>query len=235
MTIDLIASVALTVGATIMIVTLALGFGTTLHQRMRLAMILTTWFAVVVTIAATRVLYFESGPLAVPGFGLAVALPIILLVVVALRSAPLRARLDTIPLPLLIGVHAVRVEGVFFVLLYLQNRLPAPFAPTAGWGDIVVGLTALPVAWLVARGAALAKPIALVWNIAGSADLIAAVSLGVMSSPGQLRMIFGDVSSAIMPTLPWLLIPGFVVPLLFATHLAIFYRLRSEMLQIRAA
>jgi hypothetical protein len=30
-----------------------------------------------------------------------------------------------------------------------------------------------------------------------------------------------------MATLPWLLIPGFLVPLLFAVHIGIFIRLRN--------
>jgi hypothetical protein len=30
-----------------------------------------------------------------------------------------------------------------------------------------------------------------------------------------------------MTTLPWLLIPGFLVPLLASTHLAVFYRLNT--------
>ena len=68
-----------------------------------------------------------------------------------------------IPLPALVAAHAVRVLGIFFLILHAQGRLPAPFAPTAGWGDIVIGATALPVAWLVAaRGGGLA---------AGDADL----------------------------------------------------------------
>jgi hypothetical protein len=103
--------------------------------------------------------------------------------------------------------------------------LPAPFAPVAGWGDIFVGATAFPVAWLAYRQRTSARPILWIWNIIGLADLIAAVGLGVISSPGPARLIFAEPSSAIMTTLPWLLIPGFLVPLLIAVHIAIFIRL----------
>ena len=50
----------------------------------------------------------------------------------------------------LIGLHAVRLLDVFFVLLFSADRLPAPLAPTAGWGDVLIGVTALPVAYLAA-------------------------------------------------------------------------------------
>jgi hypothetical protein len=110
---------------------------------------------------------------------------------------------------LLVGVHTVRLLGITFVILYAANRLPAPFAPVAGWGDIFVGATALPVAWLAYRRPANSRPIIWIWNLIGLVDLIAAVGLGVISSPGPQRLIFAEPSSAIMATLPWLLIPGF--------------------------
>jgi hypothetical protein len=37
-----------------------------------------------------------------------------------------------------------------------------------------------------------------------------------------------EPSTAIITTLPWLLIPGFMVPLLFAVHIAIFARLAAS-------
>ena len=66
------------------------------------------------------------------------------------------------------------------------------------------------------------------WNLFGLADLIAAVTLGVLSSPGPLRRIFAEPGAGLMTSLPWLLIPGFLVPLLITVHLAIFYRLARQ-------
>ncbi len=129
------------------------------------------------------------------------------------------------PLWLLVGMHAVRVLGISFIILYAAGRLPASFAPVAGWGDIFVGATAIPVAWLVYRATTNVRSIVWTWNVIGFADLIAAVTLGAISSPGPLRLIFAEPSSGIMITLPWLLIPGFLVPLLITIHIAIFVRL----------
>ena len=52
--------------------------------------------------------------------------------------------------------------------------------------------------------------------------------LGATSSPGPARLFFGEPSAAIMTTLPWLLIPGFLVPLLFAVHIGIHVRLTAN-------
>jgi hypothetical protein len=225
MKLDLLAAMELTLSAAIVVSALAIGFGDTAVRRIRLGAGLGAWFVVVVALAATEAFHYQ-GRIGVSGLGLAVVLPIVILSATVLRSAALRQALNTIPLSLLIGVNVVRVLGVMFVLLYLGGRLPAPFAPAAGWGDIIVGVTAMPVAWLAHRRGRDARPAILVWNIFGMADLIAAIGLGIVSSPGPLHLIAPEPGSAIMATLPWMLIPAFLVPLLASTHLAVFYRLR---------
>lgn len=57
-------------------------------------------------------------------------------------------------------------------MLFALHRLPAPFAPIAGCGDILVGVTALPVAWLATNRAAASRPLLLLWNAVGLADLV---------------------------------------------------------------
>jgi len=227
MNIDLLSSIELTVSAAIVIAALSIGFGSNTANRIRVAAWLSGWFILVVILAATRALYYEHG-LGTPGLGLAVALPIAILCVTVARIKSLREGFYRAPLWLLIGVHTVRLLGISFIVLYAVGRLPAPFAPVAGWGDIFVGATAPMVAWLAYRRSTNAQTIVWIWNIIGIVDLIAAVGLGVMSSPGPLRLIFAEPSSAIMTTLPWLLIPGFLVPLLMSVHIAIFLRLVKD-------
>ena len=227
MNIDLLSSIELTASAAIVIAALSITFGSDAATRIRLAAWLSAWFVVVVILAATRALYYEHG-LGTPGLGLAVALPIAILCVAVARIKSLREGFHWAPLWLLIGVHTIRLLGISFIVLHAVGRLPAPFAPVAGWGDIFVGATAPLVAWLVHRQGANARPIVWIWNIIGIVDLIAAVGLGVMSSPGPARLILAEPSSAIMTTLPWLLIPGFLVPLLMSVHIAIFVGLVKD-------
>ncbi|SRR5712692_4906112 len=224
MNIDLVGAIELTASAAIVITALSIGFGSDTLARIRLAAALGGWFVVVVILAATRALYYKHG-LGPPGLGIAVALPIAILCITVARTKSSRENFRRVPLWLLVGVHIVRVLGISFIILYAANRLPAPFAPVAGWGDIFVGATAVPVAWLAYRWTPNSRPIIWIWNVIGIADLFAAIGLGTMSSPGPVRLIFAEPSSAIMTTLPWLLIPGFIVPILFAVHIGIFVRL----------
>jgi hypothetical protein len=224
MELDLLASIEMTVCAAIAVAVLAIGFGKDVLARVRIATGLAVWFVLVTVMAATEVLHYQHG-FGVPGLGVAIILPIVILSIRVLRSPSLFQALHAIPLSMLVGVNVIRIFGVMFLILYAAGRLPAPFAPVAGWGDVLIGLTAVPVAWLAYKKGAGAHSTVMIWNTLGLVDLIAAVGLGATSSPGPLRLIFAEPGAGIMTTLPWLLIPGFLVPLLASTHLAVFYRL----------
>jgi hypothetical protein len=223
---DLLSAIELTASAAIVVAALTSAFGKDRAGRIRIAAWLGAWFALVVILGATRALHYEHG-IGTAGLGLAVVLPIVVLCLVVSRLESLREAFRRVSLPLLISVQTVRVLGVSFVLLYAGGRLPAPFAPAAGWGDIFVGASAPMVAWVVHRRLTNWRPILWTWNVIGALDLIDAVFLGATSSPGPARLFFGEPSAAMMTTLPWLLIPGFMVPLLFAVHIGIFARLAA--------
>jgi hypothetical protein len=228
---DLVGAVELTAGAAIVVAVFAIAFGRDALSRVRLAAALSAWFVVVVALAATEVLHYERGT-GTPFVGLAVALPIVVLSLSLFGLPSLRERVKRVPLWPLVAVQAVRVLGVSFVLLHADGRLPAPFAPVAGWGDIAVGAAAIPVAWMVANRVPGWRGWLLVWNFLGLADLATAVTLGVLSSPGPLWVLTAEPGTGIMSTLPWFLIPGFLVPLLATIHIVIFYRIvRGEQVE----
>ena len=93
-----------------------------------------------------------------------------------------RAAMLSIPMPLMIGLNAGRIFAVLFLLLAAEGRLAGPFPHFAGWGDIITGVFALPVAWLaqVARMRHLNAIAA--WDLFGPDELVLAITLGVTSS-----------------------------------------------------
>jgi hypothetical protein len=129
----------------------------------------------------------------------------------------------------LVGIHASRLLGVFFLVLLAAGRLPPTFANAAGWGDIAVGALSLPLAWAVSRRVRRWQILTLLWNVLGFADLVTAVTLGIGSATGSpLRFIYESPESATIASLPWILIPGVLVPLYLMTHVAIFAQLRAH-------
>jgi hypothetical protein len=55
---------------------------------------------------------------------------------------------------------------------------------------------------------------AVIWNVLGIADLVMAISLGLITSPEQLA----ETGTVTMQTLPWILIPAVAVPITLTLH-----------------
>ena len=101
----------------------------------------------------------------------------------------------------------------------IPGNLHPAFGIPAGVGDILVGVSAMPFAYFLRRGFGWSKYALVVWNVLGIADLVMAVSLGLITSPG-----FG-IST--MSTFPWILVPTLGVPLALILHGITLYRLRN--------
>jgi hypothetical protein len=221
---DQIGAIELSAGAVLVSMGLTFAVGRTAMQRLSLGLLFLVWFTAINALSFTP--FFEGGRgLGVAAIGLAVALPVSLFAVTLSVSGRMRAALGAAPLALLIAVHTVRLFGLNFLILEDAGRLSAPFAPVAGWGDVLVGLAALPVAALLIAGHRAAPRLALAFTLFGIADLVAAVSLGVTSAPDSPLRLFLGQSVPTLTRLPWLLVPAFLVPTFLIAHLAALVRL----------
>ena len=179
------------------------------------------WIAMVVTIAASGAV--SNTPIVLP---VLFALPLVAAGFAAM-NATARAAMMAIPLPLIIGLNAMRVLGVFMVLAAVTGLMSGPFPFVAGIGDIITGVLALPVARLAARNPRDVR--VLEWNIFGALDLIVAVSLGITTASGSpLQLIHAGIGSSAMTTLPWALIPLVLVPTYLIGHALVFAHVRAE-------
>lgn len=142
-------------------------------------------------------------------------------------SPALREAVATASLPGVIGVQVYRVVGAVFVILLAQGQLPAHFAQPAGWGDVAVGLAAVPVA-LALTGMAGGRALAIAWNLFGLLDLIVAVGMGTGRLAPYLMPELGSrvPAAAAMGAFPLILIPTFLVPLSVILHVIALARLR---------
>ena len=113
----------------------------------------------------------------------------------------------------LIFPHAMRHIGLlFFVPGIVAQPLPAFFAYTAAYGDLIAGLLALLALLVIRKNWNMAIPLIWVFNIIGTVDLLNALR------HAELVPYLGAT---------WY-IPTFFVPLLLVTHAMIFMRLLRE-------
>lgn len=156
--------------------------------------------------------------------------PIAVAFLISTLSPAVRQVIAAAPLPLIIGVQVYRVVGVVFVLLLAQGQLPAHFAVPAGWGDILVGLSALLVAVALVRGRSGGRTLAIAWNVFGLLDLIVALGMG----SGYLATFLAPHLGArvgpapAMGIFPLILVPTFAVPVSVLLHLIGLGKLRRE-------
>jgi hypothetical protein len=217
-TTTMIAVIAVNLNATVTVLQLSSG------QRLATVAAAGLWIGLAIALAGTGAYAVSASP--VPVVGVMAALPVLAAALAALLSARVRAALLALPVTLLVGLNVMRLEGLFFLLLSSQGSLSGPFPESAGWGDILVGLTSIPLTLALARNANGHRGWLLIWNLVGTLDLVSALTLGILSAPGApFQQFGGSVGSTAIWTLPWSAIPTLLVPFYLVIHGIIFARL----------
>ena len=155
---------------------------------------------------------------------------LVFLAFVVLSGAGARVAL-AIPLWLLLGAQSFRVAiELFLHQLWIDGMVPKMLTFDGANVDIYVGVSAVLIAWLSARGR-LSLRLALAWNVLGLLSLANVVTRAVLTAPGPLHLIHAEVPNRLLGTFPFLFIPGLFVPLAVVLHLlalrSIVSRLRS--------
>ncbi|MGH6630620.1 MAG: hypothetical protein ACREB3_12880, partial [Burkholderiales bacterium] len=142
-----------------------------------------------------------------------------LLLVLYFKAAGLRAWIDALEPRSLVLLHVTRFVGIYFLILYQRGELPYAFAVPGGWGDIGVASLALLLCFLPLQPAARHHALA-IWNALGFADIMM-----VVVTAGRLGLQ-GEPLMRNLTVLPLSLLPTFLVPLIIATHIILYLRLR---------
>jgi hypothetical protein len=192
-----------------------------------ITLVVLTWYGLSTYLAAHDV-FRASGAVTVPALPIAVFLPIIAGLWLIFRSRIMAQIIDATPLSWLIGVQVYRVIGVIFLILLGAGQLPREFALPAGSGDMLVGLLALPVAWLVRSGSKHALTAAYVWNALGILDFVVAMTTGFLTSPSPLQLLAFDHPNLIASAYPLVMIPAFLVPFSSILHGLSLWKLRRQ-------
>jgi hypothetical protein len=218
---DLIGAIAGMMAIMINAVAIAGALSLSSRQKWLFGAIAGGWIGLASGLGAAGALAF-SPEQKIPLVGVLVAAPLLIAAGFWAGSPRFRAAILAIPMPLLIGLNTSRVVGVLFLALLAAGRLSGPFPWSAGLGDIITGVLALPVARLAMAGAARNSAAISRWNLFGAADLIAAVTLGLASAQGSpFHLIHAGVGSEAMQHLPFSLVPTVLVPFYLLTHTAV--------------
>jgi hypothetical protein len=173
------------------------------------------WAAFVTTWSASgKMSDFSVFPL---NFAPILAIPIIAVFVLTF-SRSMTTVLQQIPAHKIVRLQSFR----FFVeillwLLFIGNELPVQMTFEGYNFDILAGITAVPVAWLISRGN-FSKRLIAGWNIACLLLLINIVTIAILSTPTPVRVFMNEPANYIVAEFPISFLPGFLVPLALMLH-----------------
>jgi hypothetical protein len=166
----------------------------------------------------------------IPVVGLFVAVPL-LAAAFATRWPHAREAMLSIPMSVMVALNVVRIFAVLFLALAAQRRLTGPFPYSAAWGDIITGVVAVPVLWLLKDDTgARHAPVIGAWNLFGTADLVLAIAFGITSAEGSPLQLFPGPGSEAMQHAPWSFVPTVLVPIWLVLHGIIAVQLRRAKL-----
>jgi len=194
-----------------------------------LSAVLIGWVIVAQYLGAANA-YLETidNPPTVPTVLFGLLIPLAAAAIALWRSESIARLVSAIPLHWLVAAQVYRVAGGIFLVLWANGRLPWQFALPAGIGDVATGIAAVVVAALLARKEIGAHRATYAWCLFGMADLVVAITMGAMTSPGRAHLLAFDAPNLLATAYPLVMVPTFAVPLALMLHGLVLWRLRRE-------
>jgi hypothetical protein len=144
------------------------------------------------------------------------------LIATGLRVKPFRDWLRAVDVRPIVAIHLTRlVAGGTFVVMGTRGTLAPAFAIPAGWGDVAVAVLGVGVLF-VSPSTTIGRRLYLAWNVFGLTDILFVVvnaAVQAVRDPAAMTPLL---------RLPLSLLPTFLVPIVIATHVLLFVRLRRS-------
>ncbi len=149
-----------------------------------------------------------------------VFIPPLLVIFFFLFWPPLGKFLKVVPASWLVYVQSFRIIMELFLWLGYKAGF-VPLQMTFEWlnYDIVVGLTAPMAGFSFFGRRRYHRFQAILWNIFGMALLCNIVLIAMLSAPSPIRVFMNEPSNVFITKIPFVWIPGFIVPFALAMHL----------------
>jgi len=190
-------------------------------------LLLILWFGLIMALSLNGVFISEPGHAPI-NILLSFAASLGIFTICYRMFAGFRHYVLALDMRLLILLHAWRMLGMGFVMLYTQDSLPALFAFVAGFGDALTAVFALLLVYvLFVRPAAVSTKTVWRWNTLGVLDFVLAISIGILTRSGAPLSVVNDVGSDLMTQFPFAMIPAFLVQVYTLTHIIIYLQLRN--------
>jgi hypothetical protein len=152
-----------------------------------------------------------------PALAMIIPLPFVLLIAFSKKGTDL---LRSIPSHWLVLMQSFRVVvEILLFLAFIAGKLPVQMTFEGRNFDILTGLFALSVGYMLLNRKSYATRLAVVFNFLGIILLINILVIAVLSMPTSFRYFMNEPSNNLVAQFPFILLPGVLVPLAYTLHI----------------
>ncbi|HMK02787.1 MAG TPA: hypothetical protein VK489_01295 [Ferruginibacter sp.] len=150
-------------------------------------------------------------------FALLLPLPFVLFIAFSKTGTKL---LRSVPPQWLVFMQSFRIlVEVLLWMAFLANKLPVQMTFEGRNFDVLSGILAIPVGYLVLKKIHASKKLAIAYNVIGLLLLINILVVAVLSMPTSFRYFMNEPSNTLVAQFPFILLPGILVPIAYSFHI----------------
>ena len=152
-----------------------------------------------------------------PVLALLIPLPFVLIFVFSKTGAQI---LQLIPAQWLVLMQSFRIfVEVLIWFAFLANKLPVQMSFEGRNFDVLTGILALPIGYLLIRKKIYSPKTIIVFNIVGLLLLLNILIVSVLSMPTSFHYFTNEPSAALIAQFLFILLPGVLVPIAYSFHI----------------
>ncbi|MGE3802782.1 MAG: hypothetical protein AB7H80_17335 [Candidatus Kapaibacterium sp.] len=184
---------------------------------LRTALLLLGWLLLTAILASRGFLDdFSSVP---PRF-IVVFLPAFIAMIFLSVRQPVLSLIGRGPVAWLVGIQVFRLFlELILHTLYSRGIIPQQMTFEGLNFDIITGITAPIVAWLLHRNAPSAVRIAQIWNAMGLLLVLNILIISLLSAPVPFQVFTEEPANRVVAEFPFVWLPAFVVPCAILLHI----------------
>jgi hypothetical protein len=152
-----------------------------------------------------------------PVLALLIPLPFVLIFVFSKTGTKI---LQVIPTQWLVLMQSFRIfVEVLIWFAFLANKLPIQMSLEGRNFDVLTGILALPIGYLLIRKKTYSPKIIIVFNVVGLLLLLNILIIAVLSMPTSFQYFANEPSAVLIAQFPFILLPGVLVPIAYSFHI----------------
>jgi len=152
-----------------------------------------------------------------PALAILIPLPFLLMVAFSRKGTQL---LQSVPQHWLVSIQSFRIiVELFLFFACITGKIPVHMTFEGRNFDVMTGLLAMPVGYMLATRKTYALKLAIVFNIIGLLLLINILVIAVLSMPTSIRYFMNEPANTMVAEFPFILLPGILVPLAYGLHI----------------